>query len=100
MRSTLFDTPRRSNEYAIRLLVPDLPSARELLPYLERIDANRWYTNFGPLVLEYETRLAEMTGAHVVTLSSATAALELAITALRLPAGSRALVPAFTFPAA
>lgn len=102
--STLFHGPANAGRYAIRCLVPDLPPVSELLPYFERIEQNRWHTNFGPLLLEYENRLAGMTGAaaaggQCVTVSSGTAALELGIAALGLPAGSRALLPAFTFPA-
>jgi len=41
-----------SDAYKIPLLIPDLPSADELLPYLRRIDENKRYTNFGPLVRE------------------------------------------------
>ena len=39
-------------------MMPSLPTADELLPYLRRIDANRWYSNFGPLVSEFESRIA------------------------------------------
>jgi hypothetical protein len=39
-----------NNGYAIRCLIPDLPTLPDLLPYLERIDQNKRYTNFGPLV--------------------------------------------------
>lgn len=102
--SPLFQGPANAGKHAIRCLVPDLPAVSALLPYLKRIEQNRWYTNFGPLLLEYENRLAEMTGARVlggecVTLSSGTAALELGVAALGLPRGSRALLPALTFPA-
>ena len=88
----------------IRWLIPDLPSAAELSPYLQRIDAMRWYTNFGPLVRDFEARLGTLVGAgngvvHCVTTSSGTAALELALAALDLPRGARVLVPSFTFPA-
>lgn len=93
----------------IPLLVPDLPSADELRPWLERIDKNRWYTNFGPLVLEFESALTRYlsnrpSGASqgdvcLTTVSSGTAAIELAILALALPESSRVLLPAFTFPA-
>ena len=33
----------------IPLLVPRMPLADTLVPYLRQIDQNRWYTNFGPL---------------------------------------------------
>ncbi len=85
----------------IPLLIPDLPSAQDLLPWLERIDSARWYTNFGPLVRELEATLA----AHwplppqVVTLNTGTAPLELAMAALDLAAGGKVLMPAFSFPA-
>jgi dTDP-4-amino-4,6-dideoxygalactose transaminase len=71
-----------NNGYAIRCLIPDLP---DLLPYLEHIDQNKRYTNFGPLVQFYESRLAEITGGQCITLTSGTAALELAIAVLDLP---------------
>ncbi len=90
--------------HPLSCLVPDLPAADELLPYLRRIDQGRRYTNFGPLVDEFERRLASFLGRpgsepHCVTVASGTAALELALAALGLPPGSRVLVPAFTFPA-
>jgi dTDP-4-amino-4,6-dideoxygalactose transaminase len=87
----------------IPLLVPRLPSLDALAPYLARIDRNRWYSNFGPLVEELEGRLGESfestpaQAVQVVTVSNATAGLELALRALRLPAGALVLVPAFTF---
>ena len=87
----------------IPLLIPDLPGADELLPYLRRIDAARWYTNFGPLVRELEVRLAAFlspAGAppqHAVSVGNATLGLEVALLALELPPGSRVLMPALTF---
>lgn len=88
----------------IPCLVPDLPSAAELQPWLARIDANRWYTNFGPLARQFEARLGQSLGGghglpHVVSTSSGTAALELAIAALDLQPEAKVLLPAFTFPA-
>jgi len=72
----------------IRTLIPDLPTAEELLPYMRIIDRNRQYTNNGPLVQELERR----TGA--VAVSSATLGLELAA---RHVFGKTVRVPAFTF---
>ena len=87
----------------IHCLVPDLPQAAELLPWLQRIDANRWYTNGGPLVREFEQRLCAFLeaggGASCVTLSSGMSALELGLLALGIGAGKRVLLPALTFPA-
>lgn len=87
----------------VPLLVPQLPTIEALEPYLRRIDSHRWYSNFGPLVNELESRLAkkfEESGQsilQVVTVANATAGLELALRALRLPSNASVLVPAFTF---
>lgn len=87
----------------IRCLVPDLPQAQELLPWLVQIDANRWYTNFGPLLREFEQQLsAFIEGARqdgCVAVSSGMSAVELGLRALGVGAGHRVLVPALTFPA-
>lgn len=86
-------------------LVPDLPSTSALLPWLARLDETRWYSNFGPLLREFELKLADAlpqpptTPAAVATVSSGTVALEVALLALDLPPGSTVLVPSFTFPA-
>jgi dTDP-4-amino-4,6-dideoxygalactose transaminase len=87
----------------IALLVPDMPDREALAPYLARIDAARWYSNFGPQVQALESRLATSfdkagtVGARVVTVANATLGLELALLAHKLPARSRILVPALTF---
>jgi len=94
------DTPSS----AVPLLIPDLPTANQLEPWLQRIDRARWYTNFGALVREFEASLANSLGTPlgepaVVTLNTGTAPLELAIAALDLPVGSSVIIPSFTFPA-
>jgi dTDP-4-amino-4,6-dideoxygalactose transaminase len=89
----------------IRLMVPDLPRREEVAPYIDRIDASHWYTNFGPLVRELEAGIKASLQAqspalpqlHVVSVNNATIGLELALLALALPAGSRVLMPALTF---
>lgn len=94
----------------IKLLVPDMPTADDLLPYLRRIDAARVYVNNGPLVQELQARLEQMTGAHVALVSNGTVALELALKALDLPEtheeerdgylfASYVAIPALTFSA-
>ena len=88
---------------AIRCLIPDLPDASSLMPLLSRIDENRWYTNSGPLALEFEQRLLGFidgaSGATCVTVSSGMSALELGLRALGIGDGKRVLLPALTFPA-
>jgi dTDP-4-amino-4,6-dideoxygalactose transaminase len=82
---------------------PRLPSMEALLPYLKRIDSSRHYTNFGPLQAELAEKLlaicprADSSAYHPICVSSCTLGLELAITALDLPKGSRIGLPAFTF---
>lgn len=91
---------------AIPLLVPCLPDRKALSPYLDAIDANCYYSNFGPLVKSLEQRLAQRFQTHtehpmhVVTVSSATMGLELALMALELPKGSKVILPALNFVAA
>jgi len=85
----------------IPILVPDLPTTEQLIPWLQRIDNNKWYSNFGPLVQEFESKLKQLLSQPIelITVSSGTTALELALLALNLPVGSKVLLPALTFPA-
>ena len=73
----------------IKVLVPWAPTAEQILPYLRTIDANRWYTNNGPLVKMLEERMCG------VSVSSATLGLEL--TAPLVFRKKRVRIPAFTF---
>jgi dTDP-4-amino-4,6-dideoxygalactose transaminase len=78
---------------------PELPKAEALLPYLRRIDDARWYSNFGPLLTEFEARLAARfdSQTQIVTCANATQGLSLCLQALQLPPGSLCAMPAFTF---
>ena len=102
-RAVDFIETARNGAMTISLLVPELPGADDLIPYLRRIDASRWYTNFGPLVLELESGMESLLSRaasrhqHVVTVCNATAGLEVALLALGLRPGSRILMPALTF---
>jgi dTDP-4-amino-4,6-dideoxygalactose transaminase len=97
--------PSTTNRYVI----PDMPSADELLPYLRQIDANRWYSNFGPLVTQFEDRLtlhlttpedAAANGKlHLTTLTTCYHALQIGLQLFRLPPNAKVLIPAMTFPA-
>ncbi|HEY5412907.1 MAG TPA: DegT/DnrJ/EryC1/StrS family aminotransferase [Caulobacteraceae bacterium] len=77
---------------------PLLPALEALEPYLRRIDANRWYANLGPLVLELEGRLAErfVRPTRIVTAANGTQAITLALRAAGATDGYCAL-PAWTF---
>lgn len=85
----------------IPLLIPDMPRADDLIDLLREIDGHRWYTNFGPLAKRFEAQLTGRFQEHgpvgVVSVCNCTLALELLISACRLPAGSTILVPALTF---
>jgi len=94
---------RHSSNPSVPLLVAQLPAFDRLRSYLERVDRNHWYSNFGPLVHELEERLADSFCAQgktiptVVTVGNGTVGIELALRALRLPANAPVLVPALTF---
>lgn len=87
-----------------RYVIPDMPSAEEVLPHLKKIDANRWYSNFGPVVTEFEQRLAAHIapanpGCALTTMMTCYDALQIGLQVFRLPPQPRVLVPAVTFPA-
>src|ERR1700722_16288152 len=78
---------------------PRLPTRAAIAPYLDRIDAARWYSNYGPLVTEFESRMAARLGwrASVVTVANGTVALTLARRAAGAKPGTLCLMPAWTF---
>jgi dTDP-4-amino-4,6-dideoxygalactose transaminase len=90
-------------EGIVPVLRPLLPTADRLLPYLQRIDSTRVYSNYGPLVLEFEARLARALSLPMGTVASAgtgTAGLMGAILALAGEATAErplALMPSYTF---
>lgn len=68
----------------ISVAIPRMPDADMILPYLRRMDAARYYSNFGPLVEEFEARIADgfnLAPDCVTTLSSGTSSLTLALRA-------------------
>ncbi len=80
-----------------------MPMAERILPYLRRLDATRIYTNHGPLVGEFEARVARILALPadgVASANTGTAALAAAILATAGRATVErplALIPAFTF---
>lgn len=84
----------------IPVLRPRLPSADALLPYLGRMDKARIYSNFGPLVIELERRLASRLGVTppcIVTAANATLLLTAALLAQSPRPGALCVMPAWTF---
>ena len=65
--------------------------------YLDRCIETGWISSEGPAVQEFEEKLAAQVGREFgVAVSNGSAALELAVRALRLAAGSEVIMPAFT----
>ena len=73
---------------------PRLPTADDILPYLREIDANRWYSNNGPLNQRFQEGLrARIAVGHVVCLANATLGLALALMAQKPAKGSLCMMP-------
>src|SRR5690242_12579165 len=81
---------------------PRLPDAAALAPYLREIDANRYYSNYGPLVQRFQEHLTAATrfvdgDGVVVTCANATLGLAAALIAQGVRTGDLCLMPAWTF---
>jgi dTDP-4-amino-4,6-dideoxygalactose transaminase len=91
-----------TRDYRLRYVVPDLPRADDVIPFLHRMDDVRWYSNFGPLEQQFREELATaffrgLEARHIVTASSGALAIETALIAHGFPAGARVLMPSYTF---
>jgi dTDP-4-amino-4,6-dideoxygalactose transaminase len=90
-----FDDPSR-----IPVMAPRLPSWERIARYGAQIDTNRWYSNFGPLVCEFERRLADHFGGDVgtvLTCANATLGITLALQASITSSPTACLLPSWTF---
>jgi dTDP-4-amino-4,6-dideoxygalactose transaminase len=75
---------------------PNLPDKQAILERIAGALDRHWLTNGGPLVAEFERRIADATGVkHCVAVTNGTIALELAVRGLGLV--GEVIVPAFTF---
>lgn len=86
----------------IPICKPLLPPAESILPYIGRVDTSRIYSNFGPLVREFESRFARscsVEGLKLVAAANGTLAIQAALIAQRRTDEGRnlCLLPAFTF---
>ena len=75
---------------------PNEGDRQQLLDRVEGMLDRRWFTNDGPLVKEFETRVQEFLGVkHCIAMCNATIALEIAVRALQLK--GEVIVPSYTF---
>jgi dTDP-4-amino-4,6-dideoxygalactose transaminase len=75
---------------------PNLGDRNALLARINDMLDRRWFSNNGPLVQEFEKRVAEFLRVkHVVAMCNATVALEIASRALKL--NGEVIVPSYTF---
>jgi len=75
---------------------PNVGSYEKFLKYSKDIFSRRWLTNNGPLVQEFEKRIAKHLGVrNCVAMCNGTVALEIAIRALGLE--GEVIIPSYTF---
>ncbi|MEW6368884.1 MAG: aminotransferase class I/II-fold pyridoxal phosphate-dependent enzyme [Acidobacteriota bacterium] len=75
---------------------PNLGSRTRLVERIEGIFDRNWLTNDGPLVVEFERRVAEYLGVrHCVAVCNGTAGIEIALRATGM--SGEVIVPAFSF---
>ncbi len=75
---------------------PNLVGREKFFERMEDILDRRWYTNNGPYVQEFETKVAEITGVkNCISMCNGTIALEILVRALDLR--GEVVVPSFTF---
>jgi dTDP-4-amino-4,6-dideoxygalactose transaminase len=75
---------------------PNIGSRDSFFEYAKQIFDNRWLTNNGPYVQEFENRVAQLHEVeHCVAMCNGTVALEIAIRALGLE--GEVIVPSYTF---
>lgn len=85
------------------MMVPRLPPWGKISRYGAQIDANRWYSNFGRPVCDFERRLAECFGGDVgtvLTCADATLAITLTLQESITNGSTACLLPSWTFVAA
>lgn len=83
-------------DFALHVGRPNIGDRKKLLERIEAALDRRWLTNGGPLVREFETRIAQMLGVrHCLAIANGTIALEILARAMNLT--GEVIVPSFTF---
>jgi dTDP-4-amino-4,6-dideoxygalactose transaminase len=95
-----FSFGRRKSVYKFPIIRPHIPPASRWLHYLDASYEAKWYSNFGPLVLQLQSALTAdfcHPGERIALAANGTSAIAAALIALGVR-GS-VLIPAFSFPA-
>lgn len=83
------------------LLTPNMPTHEHLKPWLSEIDDNKYYSNRGPLLQQFESellfKLSPSNEFHLTTTKSCTSAIELTLNAYNIANKGYILTPAFTY---
>jgi dTDP-4-amino-4,6-dideoxygalactose transaminase len=75
---------------------PNILNRQGFIERISRIFDNKWLTNNGPFVQEFEQKISELTGArHCIAMCNGTVALEIAIRALGMT--GEVIIPSATF---
>ncbi len=83
-------------EHPLHVGRPNIGNKEKFLERIEGMFDRVWFTNNGPLVQEFEQKIAENVGVkHCVVMCNATIALEIAIRALEMT--GEVIMPSFTF---
>lgn len=83
-------------KYPLHVGRPNIGDRDAFMKYASEIFDRRWLSNNGPLVQEFEQRVAEYHGVkHCIAMCNGTVALEIAIRALKLE--GEVIVPSYTF---
>ena len=87
------------NQIQIPVARPRLPDAARIQGFFGEIDKNRVYSNYGPLLRQFQSLIArhfEVGADNIVVLANATLGLQLALQSVRLKS-ALCLMPSWTF---
>jgi len=86
--------------FKIELFRPSVPSLDQYLPYLQQVDKNQFYSNFGPLSNQFKSRLAlnwHISNQNIELFSSGTMALIAGMVNLAKEGRPYCILPSWTF---
>ena len=86
--------------FKVELFKPSVPPLEKYLPYLQQIDENKFYSNFGPISLQFKRRLSSLWGLQETNLelfSNGTMALVSAMVPLKKKNRPYCILPSWTF---